>query len=214
MWCTHRDNRYKLFQLYSSVKNSCPLLTCSHGVEKRGARRKEKKVGIYSICITQRRKKPLSQIILLPLSHVPSSSTSDSMSFTSSFVAIIPRFFMTSSSSSVVMVWLLSTSKILNASLNSRMINRRALVGYVWITELFCFTLAWKIHCNRNLSCHAKYCVTFKILLCKKIFCTKISTSSRIILRKTIPMMVITGPVRSSYQKDNNTVKTETENLC
>lgn len=143
-----------------------------------------------------------------PLSHVPSSSTSDSMSFTSSFVAIIPRFFMTSSSSSVVMVWLLSTSKILNASLNSRMINRRALVGYVWITELFCFSLAWKIHCNRNLSCHAKYCVTFKRLLCKKIFCTKISTSSRIILRKTIPMMVITGPVRSSYEKDNNTVKT------
>ena len=63
--------------------------------------------------------------------NVPSSSTSDSISFTSSFVAIIPRFFMTRSNSSVVMVSLLSTSKILKASLNSGMIKQQKLLGFM-----------------------------------------------------------------------------------
>lgn len=128
MWISRKP--IKTVPVFSfSVKSKSPLLNCSHfpdeGEEKRGQGEKRRKwesiLYVSSNYITP--------ILSSFISNVPSSSTSESMSLTSSFVAIIPRFFMTSSSSSVVMVWLLSTSKILNASLNSRMINRQALVG-------------------------------------------------------------------------------------
>ena len=121
----------KLFKAFFAVRNNSLVLNCSISqLEERKRETKGEKRGNWESIQYGSCSYPTPHPFSFP-GNIPSSSTSDSMSLTSSLVAIIPRFFMTSSSSSVVMVWLLSTSKILNASLNSRMISQQALVGFV-----------------------------------------------------------------------------------